>query len=160
MPRPIPEYVPPSIRDIIYAKWGDQGLRGLADHAQLEYRTVIATFSRTSNRSLFKFQQLCRKLGITMEEGARILQFDRDTRRAKLMNRIEAKYGSVQEIYRKEGISDTYIENLYRTETGERVYAYYAPLAKALGLNLDGLTIALDHTKARRGYRRRESRDD
>jgi len=148
MPRPIPDYVPGAVRDIVSQRWPENRLKGLAQHASLEYNTVLCTFKRSGNRSLFIFEEFCQLLKTDMNEVADMLALPEIERRSKLKALIYTRYNSIQELYREEGITDTYVEMLFRGDTGSRIVDFYKPLSRSLGLDLKGLAAVLRQNAA------------
>jgi hypothetical protein len=123
------------------------GLKSMATQHELEYPTVLCTFSRSNNRSLFEFQDFCRAINsdgkTDMDFVVKILDMPEQKRREKLKALIYERFSSIQEMCRQTGVSDSYIEQLFRGETGARVKEFYRPLATALGLNLESIAAIL-----------------
>lgn len=140
MAKPLPDYVPETIRAVIKSKvWGKRGLAGWASQAGVDDDVVRETFSGLkTNRSLTEFEEFCRAVGKPMDEVLLILRKPENTRRQELKDLIYKHYSSIQELAESDqGVSDGYVEQLFRGDTGGAVLSIYWPMSSAIGMTLE-----------------------
>lgn len=143
MPRPLPEYIPPLFRD--YLRKRKLSLKDISQTTGIAHTTVREFFNgATQHRSLWIFQDFCQEVEVDMEVMADALELeDADRRRATIKSYIYDHWISIQEIDREGTITDTYIEQLFRGETGGKIVEVYRPLARFFKLTLKELSVAL-----------------
>src|SRR5579883_589353 len=118
MPRPLPDYIPGSIRDIVSQRWPSTGLKGLAKSAGVEYGMLRNFFQHSRQNSLLLFKKFCVALGLEMDKALPLLR--EEGYRTKLRKLIDSQYGGIQPFCRATGLGDGYIESVLRGDTGQR----------------------------------------
>ena len=135
LPHPIPDYVPGPVRDLIASQYPG-GVKQLAGRMDAKYTTVVNLFQRRQHRSFRCFLDLAESLNISPDDLCRVVMQPAPLRKQALFALI-GHAGSTRGLVDAE--SEHYLYTFLQGVAGNKVATIYAPMARALGVDLKTL---------------------
>lgn len=139
MPKPLPEYVPPAIREILLARYPG-GLMALSEAMDSPYTSLVHLL-KCDHYHLRAFVELAGRLDVRPGKLAEIFAVDIPNRRTWLANVLGIE--STTTISLSGGTADAYLYKLLSGQSGNQVYRKYLPLATTLNMSLEELSESL-----------------
>jgi hypothetical protein len=147
MPKPIPGYLSGPIRDVL-AKY-PAGIKGLAEKLGANYGSLLNTFKRGPNRSLYRFIDSANYLGISTDELLELLEYQPGDQRKRALESMLGLTGetTLKDVLKDEPAIQGYVYGLLRGQSGSTIASLYKPLAKEFRMDLEHMCRELETSR-------------